>query len=233
MEVDSNDLAARYRAMSDDSFARLHRDDLTDLAKTVYDAEVARRGPIQQEPLDPLSEAQQNRGLAAAPIAMRRTFARMIDECVIYFFVLLCSTFFLDLFTKDSSSHAEANFVTSPLFIFTVASALKIMSEAVLIANSTSPGKAIFRLRVTTPSGGPLSTDVALTRCLLVWLCLDTVPLVLNSFRGRWVLAGLPFVLAWFVWITYGLKHPGVLPWERYGVVIRKVRAAAPEIEIM
>jgi hypothetical protein len=57
MQISESDIAKRYEHMTDDEFAQLRRQDLTEAARNVYDRERERRGiplPAAQPPTGPL-----------------------------------------------------------------------------------------------------------------------------------------------------------------------------------
>jgi hypothetical protein len=62
MQISESDIAKRYEHMTDEEFAQLRRQDLTEAARNVYDRERERRGiplPAAQPPTGPLVKEKQ------------------------------------------------------------------------------------------------------------------------------------------------------------------------------
>jgi len=58
LQVDLDDFRRRYAELSDEALLDLERDDLVDLARDCYDAELARRGLRRTSSAPPATEAQ-------------------------------------------------------------------------------------------------------------------------------------------------------------------------------
>ena len=68
MQVDLDDFRRRYAELSDDALLELDRDDLVDLARDCYDAELARRGLHRSSSSPPATEVQDHGELVEAAI---------------------------------------------------------------------------------------------------------------------------------------------------------------------
>ena len=68
MQVDLDDFRRRYAELSDDALLDLDRDDLVDLARDCYDAELSRRGLRRTSSSPPAMEAQDHGELVEAAI---------------------------------------------------------------------------------------------------------------------------------------------------------------------
>ena len=64
MQVDLDDFRRRYAELSDEALLELSRDDLVDLARDCYDAELARRGLRRSSSSPPATEMQDQGELA-------------------------------------------------------------------------------------------------------------------------------------------------------------------------
>src|SRR6266446_5084608 len=68
MQVDLDDFRRRYAELSDEALLELDRDDLVDLARDCYDAELARRGLHRSSSSPPATEVQDHGELVEAAI---------------------------------------------------------------------------------------------------------------------------------------------------------------------
>lgn len=68
MQVDLDDFRRRYAELSDEALLELSRDDLVDLARDCYDAELARRGLRRASSSPPATEVQDHRELAEVAV---------------------------------------------------------------------------------------------------------------------------------------------------------------------
>jgi len=68
MQVDLDDFRRRYAELSDDALLDLDRDDLVDLARDCYDAELSRRGLRRTSSSPPAMEARDHGELVEAAI---------------------------------------------------------------------------------------------------------------------------------------------------------------------
>jgi Putative prokaryotic signal transducing protein len=68
LQVDLDDFRRRYAELSDDALLELDRDDLVDLARDCYDAELARRGLHRSSSSPPATEVQDHGELVEAAI---------------------------------------------------------------------------------------------------------------------------------------------------------------------
>ena len=68
MQVDLDDFRRRYAELSDDALLDLDRDDLVDLARDCYDAELSRRGLRRTSSSPPAIEARDHGELVEAAI---------------------------------------------------------------------------------------------------------------------------------------------------------------------
>jgi Putative prokaryotic signal transducing protein len=66
LQVDLDDFRRRYAELSDDALLELDRDDLVDLARDCYDAELARRGLHRSSSSPPAMEVQDHGELVEA-----------------------------------------------------------------------------------------------------------------------------------------------------------------------
>ncbi len=68
MQVDLDDFRHRYAELSDEALLELDRDELVDLARDCYDAELARRGLRRSSSSPPATEVQDHGELVEAAI---------------------------------------------------------------------------------------------------------------------------------------------------------------------
>ncbi len=68
MQVDLDDFRRRYAELSDEALLELDRDELVDLARDCYDAELARRGLHRSSSSPPATEVQDHGELVEAAI---------------------------------------------------------------------------------------------------------------------------------------------------------------------
>jgi hypothetical protein len=68
LQVDLDDFRRRYAELSDEALLELDRDDLVDLARDCYDAELARRGLHRSSSSPPATEVQDHGELVEAAI---------------------------------------------------------------------------------------------------------------------------------------------------------------------
>lgn len=68
MQIDLDDFRRRYAELSDEALLDLERDDLVDLARDCYDAELARRGLRRALSSPPATEVQDHAELVEAAI---------------------------------------------------------------------------------------------------------------------------------------------------------------------
>ena len=68
MQVDRDDFRRRYAELSDEALLELDRDELVDLARDCYDAELARRGLRRSSTSSPATEVQDHGELIEAAI---------------------------------------------------------------------------------------------------------------------------------------------------------------------
>ncbi len=68
MQVDLDDFRRRYAELSDEALLELDRDELVDLARDCYDAELARRGLRRSSSSPPVTEVQDHGELIEAAI---------------------------------------------------------------------------------------------------------------------------------------------------------------------
>jgi hypothetical protein len=68
LQVDIDDFRRRYAELSDEALLELDRDDLVDLARDCYDAELARRGLHTSSSSPPATEVQDHGELVEAAI---------------------------------------------------------------------------------------------------------------------------------------------------------------------
>lgn len=68
MQVDLDDFRRRYAELSDEALLELDRDELVDLARDCYDAELARRGLHRISSSPPVTEVQDHGELVEAAI---------------------------------------------------------------------------------------------------------------------------------------------------------------------
>jgi putative signal transducing protein len=68
LQVDLDDFRRRYAELSDEALLDLERDDLVDLARDCYDAELARRGLRRTSSAPPATEAQDHGELVEVAI---------------------------------------------------------------------------------------------------------------------------------------------------------------------
>jgi hypothetical protein len=62
LEIDPNEFRRHYSELSDDALLDLNRDELVDLARDCYDAELANRGLHRESPPEPEVQAAEDEG---------------------------------------------------------------------------------------------------------------------------------------------------------------------------
>ncbi|HEX8363425.1 MAG TPA: RDD family protein [Longimicrobium sp.] len=123
--------------------------------------------PPHAEPTRASGESVQPASAHDPPRPWRRVGARLVDMFVyILVFSLVAGLVAPDLATRGQVDPTKIN----PLYNLLLIPVLVLVEGAILHRFGTTPGKALYSLRVTTADGGRLSFAQSLSRTARLWL---------------------------------------------------------------
>lgn len=145
----------------------------------------------------------------------RRWFARGLDQGIWSALLALCGLFSFELAILGKEGNTKGGVVLSMLVLL-----LTAVSETFLLHRfGTTPGKALFGLRIVREDGTHLSLGEAARRSFTVagFLAVLDLPMLLPDPLNLAVGAGVEaLALGWMYW---NVTHEFPVPWEREGQV--------------
>lgn len=145
----------------------------------------------------------------------RRWFARGVDQGIWSVLLALCGPFSLEIAVLGKAGNSKGGLTLSLLVLL-----LTAMSETFFLHRfGTTPGKALFGLKIVREDGTPLSLGEAARRSFTVagFLALLNLPMLLPDPLN--LVAGAGVGALFYGWMYWNVTHEFPVPWEREGQV--------------
>lgn len=145
----------------------------------------------------------------------RRWFARGVDQGIWSTLLALCGLFSFEIAILGKNGNTSGALTLHILVLLLTAS-----GETFLLHRfGTTPGKALFGLKIVREDGTPLGLGEAARRSFTVagFLAVLDLPMLLPDELGRTVTFGVGMLF--YGWMYWNVTHEFPVPWEREGQV--------------
>lgn len=145
----------------------------------------------------------------------RRWFARGLDQGIWSALLALCGPLSLEMAVLGKSGNTKGGTVLSLLVLLLTAA-----SETFLLHRfGTTPGKALFGLKIVWEDGTHLSLEEAARRSFTVAGCLALLDLLMLLPDPLNLVVGAGVGALFYGWMYWNVTHEFPVPWEREGQV--------------